>query len=331
MNYRRLGSSDLDVSAMAFGAWQLGDPAYWGPDAEADGQAAIDAALDAGITLFDTAESYGAGESERALGRALGANRDRVLIASKVSPDHCAPAGLRAACEASLSRLGTDRIDLYQVHWPCRNVPFEDTYAEMTRLRDEGKIRAIGVSNFGPVDLDTWTACGDCASNQLGYNLMFRAIEHAIVPACIERGIGILVYMPLLQGILTGRWTTVDAVPESRRRTRHFASTRSGVRHGEPGCEDLVAGALAQLRAVADELGQPMANAALAWTLARSGVASVIVGARNPGQLQRNIAALDLALDDATVRRLDAITDPIKERLGPNPDMWCGGDKTRIR
>jgi len=247
MEHRKLGSSDLHVSVLAFGAWQLGDPDYWGAHQAADGEAAVRAAIDAGIDLFDTAEGYGAGESERALGRALGSKRDKVLIASKVSASHCAPHRLRNACENSLRNLATDRIDLYQIHWPFRDVPFQDAYAEMARLKEEGKIREIGLSNFGPKDIDAWMAAGTCASNQLGYNLAFRAIENEIVPACTDHRLGILAYMPLLQGILAYRWQSPDELPPSRRRTRHFScataspavssssSTRSSVSTKWPG------------------------------------------------------------------------------------------------
>ena len=331
MHYRKLGSSDIEVSVVAFGAWQLGDAGYWGADAETDGQGAVDAAIDAGITLFDTAEGYGKGASERALGKALGTKRDQVLIASKVSSDNCAPEKLRASCESSLERLGTDRIDLYQVHWPCRDVPFEDTYAQMVRLRDEGKIRHIGVSNFGPVDLDRWMDKGACVSNQMGYNLIFRAIEHQAVPACLRHDLAVLAYMPLHQGLLTGRWKTVDAIPANRRRTRHFATEREGVRHGEPGCEAALIEALHGIAGVAGELGQPVANVAMAWCIAQAGVASIIVGARKPQQVLRNIPASDLVLDHQTVDALSRITEPLKQHFGTNCDMWCGEQKSRIQ
>ncbi len=330
MNYRTLGSSDLEVSVLAFGAWQIGDSTYWGESAETDADAAVAAAVDAGITLFDTAEGYGGGRSEEVLGKALAPYRDKVLIASKVSPDHLAPADLRSACEASLMRLGTDVIDLYQVHWPCAPEGFTDAWGEMNRLKQEGKIRHIGVSNFGPSHLDDWAAAGGCVSDQLGYNLLFRAVEHAIVPACQKHGAGILAYMPLLQGILAGRWDSVDAIPASRRRTRHFAAEREGVRHGEAGCEDLFVETLAGIRAVAERIGEPMANVAIAWTIAKPSVSSVLVGARNPAQITRNLAAVELVLSKEMLAELSRITEPMKERLGTNADMWCGGAEARI-
>jgi len=331
MMYRKLGHSDLEVSVLSFGAWQLGDTGYWGADDEADAEAAVRTALDDGINLFDTAESYGGGESERILGQALGPRRHEALIASKVSPNHAPPRDLRRSCEQSLMRLGTDVIDLYQIHWPCRDVPFEDAYGEMARLREEGKIRAIGVSNFGAKDLDAWMACGTCCSNQLGYNLLFRAIELEIMPACARHGVGVLAYMPLLQGLLAGRWRSVGDVPPNRRRTRHFAGTREGARHGESGREQLTFDALDQIRAVADRLGRPMANVAIAWLIANEAVSSVIVGARNPNQVHRNAEAAGTVLDGEVIEELNAIADPLKEYFGANADMWLPAAESRIQ
>ena len=331
MECRPLGSSGLEASILAFGAWSLGDPGYWGQDSQADGEGAVHAAIDAGINLFDTAEMYGAGESERALGRALRGKRGQVLVASKVQPDHCAPDRLRVACETSLKRLSTEWIDLYQVHWPCRDVPFEDTYGELARLRDEGKIRVIGVSNFGVRDLDDWMAVGDAATNQLGYNLVFRAIEWEIVAACLHHGDGMLIYMPLLQGLLSNRWKTADELPPARRRTRHFSSERSEVRHGCPGCEDLLFETLRRLGETAEGLGLSPATVALAWVAAQPGVASVIVGARNPAQLLRNVEAAELVLDAPTLAALDEITRPLKEHFGTNADLWQNAERCRIR
>jgi aryl-alcohol dehydrogenase-like predicted oxidoreductase len=137
--------------------------------------------------------------------------------------------------------------------------------------------------------------------------------------------------MPLLQGILTGRWKSIEEMPQLRRRTRHFACTREGTRHGEPGCETLLMDTLAKLEETAAGIGQPLATVALAWAMARPGVTSVIVGARNPRQLLRNVAAVELDLDTQTMDRLDAITEPLKHQLGTNADMWLGEKDSRIR
>jgi len=331
MQYRQLGASGLEVSVLSFGAWQLGDPAYWGHGTDEDGAAAVHAALDLGINLFDTAEGYGNGESETALGKALGSKRRQVFVASKVSADHCAPARLRRSCEDSLRRLKTDVIDLYQVHWPFRDVAFQEAYAALAQLKQEGKIREIGVSNFGKQDLEGWMEHGDCVSDQLAYSLLFRAIEYEIVPACQRHGVGILTYMPLMQGLLAGRWQSAEDVPPNRRRTRHFAPARAEVRHDEPGCESLVFDALHRIRAAAEDVGAPMATVAIGWVMAQPGVSSVIVGARDPKQVERNAEAADRALPEEVLAQLNEIADPIKTALGPNPDLWQTGDDARIR
>lgn len=331
MRYRKLGSSDLEVSIVSLGAWQLGDPAYWGADPEADAQRTLDTALDLGVNLIDTAEMYGAGESERVLGELLGNRRHRVLLASKAWPDKCRPPILRKTCEESLRRLKTDTIDLYQVHWPVRDVLFADVYAELDRLRSEGKIRYIGVSNFGPTDLDAWMAAGSCVSNQLGYNLLFRAVEFDVLPACRKYGLGVLAYMPLMQGLLAGRWQSADAVPKQRRRSRHFSGTREGTRHGEPGCEDLTFSTLRQIRELAQSSGLEMPDLAIGWLVAQPDVTSVLVGARKPEQLRKNLRTVDVALEPTVVEQLDAITRPLKDKLGENPDMWLPYNDRRVR
>ncbi len=331
MQYRPLGASGIRVSVLGFGAWQIGDSQYWGDDAESDAQAAVEAALDAGVNFFDTAEIYGDGASEEALGKALGARRDEVVIASKVAPDHCAPDKLIAACEASLRRLGTDYIDLYQVHWPFHDPSFEEAYGALDRLRHEGKIRAIGVSNFGKQDLTDWLAIGDAASNQVGYNLVFRAAEYDIAPLCRRNDVAVIAYMPLMQGLLSGRWEKVEDIPLARRRTRHFSSKREGTRHGERGCERLLMETLGELRCFADAIGLPLATVALCWLLAQPGVSSAIIGARKPQQVVRNIQAAELDIGPAAIAQINEISAPLKRALGPNADMWESEENARIR
>ncbi len=331
MQYRKLSGINLDVSVIAFGAWQLGDVGFWGETDAAEAERTVHAALDAGITLFDTAEMYGDGESERVLGKALGSRRGDVMLASKVWPENCAAGALRKSCEASLRRLGTDYLDLYQIHWPIRNVPVEEAYAEMMSLQAEGKIRAIGVSNFGPADLSAWSAHADCVSNQVAYNLAFRAVEFEIVPACREQGVGLLAYMPLMQGLLAGAWDTVGDIPLMRRRTRQFSSTREGTRHSEPGCETELFEMLAGLRRIANELGASMADVSIAWLIAQPGVTTAIIGARRSDQLQRNLRGVSLEIPADVMSELDRISMPIKTHLGANADLWNSGDDSRIR
>lgn len=332
MQYRQLGEKGPEVSVITFGAWQIGDETFWGPKDEADAERAIAVALDHGINLFDTAEIYGGGESERVLGRTLGSRRDSVLIASKVSPDHCTPDALRRACEDSLCRLGTDRIDLYQIHWPFRQVPFAEAWDVLHRLREEGKIRWIGLSNFGPMDIADWFDAGaDAVSDQIGYNLLFRAPEYEIIPACRRYRLGVLAYMSLMQGLLADRWETIEKIPMPRRRTRHFSGHREGTRHGEEGHERLLQETLEDLREVARMLELPMAVMVLNWLLHQPGVTSVILGARDPAQLEANLRAAEIDIGPAAVAQLNEISYPLKRAMGRNCDMWQNEATSRIR
>ncbi|MFW6060296.1 MAG: aldo/keto reductase [Phycisphaeraceae bacterium] len=330
MQYRTLGRTDIEVSTVAMGCWAIVGDGTWGPQDEQDAIDAIRAALDAGITFFDTAEAYGDGDSEKLLARGLADQRDRAVIASKVSPSNLNAADLRRACERSLKHLGTDYIDLYQVHWPNWDVPIDETFGALEKLRDQGKIRAIGVSNFGPKDLSEAINQARIESNQVAYNLLLRGVEHGIQPMCAEHGIAILPYSPLAQGLLTGKFRTADEVPEGRARTRHFAADRPQARHGEPGCERETFAAIDGIRAVSARIGQPMGRVALAWLLHQPAVASVLAGARNPAQARENAQAADVTLSDEVLRELDELTQPVKRHLGANPDPWQPAE-TRMR
>ncbi|MFN2225232.1 MAG: aldo/keto reductase [Anaerolineae bacterium] len=333
MLYRELGRSGVRVSALAMGCWALADAATWGPQSEADSIATVHAALDLGIDTFDTAEGYGGGESEVVLGRALRGRREQVVIATKVSRSNLSAESVRQACEDSLARLGTDYIDLYQVHWPSRSVLLEETLGALEDLQDEGKVRAVGVCNFGVGDLSELAATAGAqrpvVSNQLPYSLLWRAVEYEIRPACVDAGLGILCYSPLSQGLLTGKYRSPGDVPEGRARTRLFSSRRPQARHGEPGAEEEVFRALVEIEGICDEGGWPMASVALAWLLQQPGVTSVIAGARTPDQIRQTAQAADLNLAPETVARLSAATDEVKHLIGPNADMWQSESRFR--
>jgi len=330
MQYRKLGRTDIDVSTVAFGCWAIVGGFTWGDQDEADSLAALRAAHDAGVTFFDTAEGYGGGASEQLLGRALGDVRDGIVIASKASRSHHQPDDLREACERSLQNLGTDRIDLYQLHWPNWDVPFAETVGILDELKAAGKILSYGVSNFGPRDLGDILATGcPIQSNQVAYNLLFRAVEYDIQPICVREGIGILCYSPMMQGLLTGKFASPDDVPADRARTRHYSCDRPDARHGEPGAEAETFAAIAAVREVAEGLGAPMADVSLAWLLAQDAVTCVIAGGRNAAQATANAAAADLVLPQDALDRLTAATEGLKQALGPNADMWQ--TESRIR
>ena len=322
MRYRQLGRTDMQVSVICQGGWSIAGGRTWGRQDRGDSVAAIRAALDGGINFFDTAEAYGAGESERIFGEVLAGRRKEVILATKVSRDHLRAEQVRRCCADSLRRLRTDYIDLYQVHWPSPDVPLAETMEAMEQLRAEGKVRAVGVSNFGAGYLAELLDLGRVEADQVCYSLLWRAVEHEVQPLCAANDVGICCYSPLCQGLLTGKFATPDDVPAGRARMRLFSGDRPESRHGEPGCEELTFEAIRRVRRIAEDLGRPMAQVALAWLLARAGVASVIAGGRNARQVRENAAAGDLELPSEAVQRLAEATDALKARVGANADLW---------
>lgn len=329
VEYRTLGRTDIRVSEIALGCWPFAGGAYWGDQDDAQSIATVHAALDAGITFFDTAEGYEDGESERVLGRALAGRRSEAVIATKVSRGNLLPGDVALACDRSLRHLGTDYIDLYQIHWPNHDVPLADTVGALERLKEQGKVRAIGVSNFAVGDLGEILSLGECVTDQLPFSLLWRVIERRIQPLCVERGVGIICYSPLAQGLLTGRYRTADEVPEGLAQSRWYAGTRPATNHDEPGLETEVFAAIARLSGLAEEAGMPLAIMALAWVRAQPGVTSFLVGARNPEELAWNLPAIDARLSPDMLARLSEATEEVKQKLGDNPDMWLAPGRMR--
>ncbi|MEM2936777.1 MAG: aldo/keto reductase [Candidatus Bathyarchaeia archaeon] len=291
MERRRCGKSDIDISVLGIGCWSFGGGDYWGPQDQRDVEAVVQAALDCGINYFDTAETYNDGRGEESLGKALKGRRHEAVIGTKVSPGNTKPSVLREHCEASLRRLQTEYIDIYMIHWPIPDhKQAKDAFKTLIELQSEGKIRSIGVSNHGVQQLSEAMDTGARIDvDQLCYNLLSRAIEVDVLPFLRQHEIGVLAYMPLLQGILTGKYCTADEVPPVRARTRHFRGNRPGSRHGEAGAEEELFEALDGIREAALNEGIPMSQLALAWVMAKPGVTSVLAGTRNLLQLQENI------------------------------------------
>lgn len=329
MKYNMLGTSGIEVSEYTLGCWPFAGGDVWGDQDDGDSIGAVHAALDGGINFFDTAEGYGAGRSEEVLGKALAGRRGQAVIASKVGDGHLSPENVRNSCENSLSRLGTDYIDLYLIHWPNHDIPIADTMAALQALVDEGKVRSLGVCNFGVRDLADLLEVGHIEVNQLPYSLLWRPIEFEIFPKCNRHGIGLMTYSPLMQGLLTGRYSSADDVPDGLARSRHFASTRPQAQHGQQGMETELFDVIDRYRDICRRIGQPMAHVALAWVRAHEGVSSVLVGARNTDEVALNLPAFDLTLPTGVIEELDGLTEGIKRNLGSNPDMWRGENRMR--
>ena len=331
MEYRQLGRTNLQVSKIGLGCWAFAGGQLWGEQPQSEINDIVAAAVDTGINLLDTAEAYGEGLSEQRLAEALGNHRDKVLLATKVSGRQISAGTIREACEASLRRLRTDTIDIYQIHWPQRDVPLAETLGEFEKLQDAGKIRTFGVSNYGPLDMNDLVKAGRAESNQLLYSLVTRQIEDEVVTKCIAQEMSILCYSPLAQGLLTGRWKTLEEVPPHRMRNRLYSSKRPATKHDEAGCEEELLAALQAIREICEELGQPMAVVSLAWCLHKRGVSSVLAGARSVKQVQSNVCAAELKLSDDLAGRLDEATAPVKAKLGSNHDILYGKERSRCR
>jgi aryl-alcohol dehydrogenase-like predicted oxidoreductase len=323
MNQRALGNSLVRVAPVGLGCMSLCGNMTYDDIPETQAIDTVHAAIDAGVTLFDTAPMYGDGESERRLGLALaGGTRDRVVVADKVSSNAMRHDEVLRGVETSLKLLRTDRIDLLQIHWPSSDVPVDETMRAMETLVSSGKVRALGVCNFGPSDLANVLEKHRVETNQIPYNLLLRAPEYELRELCAERNVGILCYSPLAQGLLTGRYRSADDVPAGRARTRHFARTRPQARHSEPGCERETFAAVARVQQICDDIGQAMADVALAWLLHQPAVACVLAGASRPEQIKRNVEAARIELSRDVLERLDEATNEVKQKLGPNVDPW---------
>jgi aryl-alcohol dehydrogenase-like predicted oxidoreductase len=311
-----LGSQGPEISVIGFGAWEAGGD-MWGPNPPEDEVVAtIRTALDAGMTWLDTAEVYGRGTSEELVRRALEGARDGVFLATKVAPK---PSGtgfraeeVREACQASLKRLGTDRIDLYQLHWPDRTgVPVEETWGGMAGLVEEGLVRFIGVSNFGQEAIERCLAVRHVDSLQPEFSLLI--LDHReLIRWCGDRGIGVVAYGPLAFGLLTGAIST-----ETRFDERDWRSGTMGMGNYQrlfaPGKIERSLAVVDGLRPIAERLGVTVAQLALAWVWHQPGVTAAIAGSRNAKHVQDNAGAGEVELDGATLAEIEALTP-----LGPN-------------
>lgn len=350
MELRRCGKSNLQLSALGLGCWSFGGGAYWGQTNQEDVNAVVRRSVELGVTYFDAAEAYNDGRSEESLGQALRSlPRDRLVIGTKVSPSNCYANTLPQHCEASLRRLGLDYVDLYMIHWPIhphsirhfthdeaiiRNPPtVEEAFGALARLREQGKIRHIGVSNFGsPRLMEALRVCPDIVANQLVYNVLTRAIELESLPQCRMLGVGVIGYMTLLQGLLADLYPTLADVPPHQARTRHFHRSRSPLsRHGEEGAEAETNAALAGIRTIAKDCGMTMAEIATKWALAGQGITCCLIGARSVRKLEENVRAATEPLPASVRDRLNRITQPVLDRLGNSLDCYesFANDRTR--
>lgn len=327
MMTRSLGPSGIEASAVGLGTWAIGGW-MWGGTDDAAAEDAIRAALDEGVTLIDTAPAYGLGHAEEVVGRAIRGRRDSVVLATKCGlvwhatrgpyfftqadrPVHrdLSPAAIRHEVEASLRRLGTDRIDLYITHWQDPTVPISDTVGALEDLRAAGKIRAFAASNTSPADVEAYRAAGPIAAVQEEYSMVARRIEATHLPLCRDAGIAVMGYSVLGLGLLSGRISAgrTFAGDDQRRDDPRFG----------PDSLARVERLMAVIRPIADGHGASPSQVVIAWTLSRPGLTHALCGARNPAQARDNAAAgrLRLAGDE-----IATITRAVEEHLRTPPD-----------
>jgi aryl-alcohol dehydrogenase-like predicted oxidoreductase len=312
MKYRKLGKNGPEISVIGFGAWAIGGDwaSGWGDQDDQISSESVRVALDAGVTFYDTAAAYGLGHSEVVIGQALKGARDKVILATKcglvwdengkVSKNGTFDSIIQEA-EASLRRLGTDYIDLYQMHWPDTdlNASAEETMRAMDKLVQDGKIRYVGVSNYNVTQLEESLTVRHVDALQPPYSILRPAAEKELLPFCQEKGIGVVGYSSLTSGLLSGNYTYDTKFNASDWRSRNKAHTGEGLRKNV----DIVE----KLKVIASRLDLTMPQLAVAYTLAHPALTSAIVGVRKPSHITSVLPAVDVKLDDTTLAEIREI------------------------
>ncbi|AFZ23978.1 putative oxidoreductase, aryl-alcohol dehydrogenase like protein [Cylindrospermum stagnale PCC 7417] len=314
---RTLGTSTVQITPILMGTWQAGKRMWVGIE-DADSIKTIRAAYEAGITTIDTAEVYGEGHSEQIVAEAVSDVRDRVEYATKVFANHLKYNQVIEACERSLKNLKTDYIDLYQIHWPSGSfnseiVSIEETMNALNHLKQQGKIRAIGVSNFSSVQLAEAAKYGRIDSLQPPYSLFWRQVEKDAMPYCIENNISILAYSSLAQGLLTGKFAPGHKFEPEDNRSKNKLFQGENFERAQQ--------ALDKLRPIADRHNCNLAQLAIAWLIAQPQT-QAITGARYPEQATANAQAAEVKLSAAEVAEIDRIGRIVTDHLDDNPLMW---------
>ncbi len=299
---------DKPHSQLGLGCWQFGGNAWVGQD-DADSMKAMEAAFDQGINHFDTATGYGKGHSEEMVGRFIKDKREQLFVATKVGAMAKAEK-YTEGIEASLKRLDTDYVDLYYIHWPKTDVDLRPTMEALEKAREQGKVRAIGVSNFSPEQMDQIAEVGTINAHQLCYNLVWRYDEKDVIPYCRKHDIAIVTYSSIAQGILTGKFPREPKFEEG--------DVRASTIHFDPEVWPKVYEGVEKLKAVAQRAGRPLVDLAIRWVAAQEGVANVLVGVRNDKQLKQNVEAMSGEVSDDVLAELTRISDQIASDI---PDV----------
>ncbi len=323
MKKSELRKSGIMVSGLALGTWAYSGAAIWGASDNAAAQKTIHFALEHGVNLIDTADRYGDGKSEEVVGEALKGCRDKAVLATKVYTDKLRYDDVIACCEASLKRLQTDYIDLYQIHWPTPDIPVAETFRAFEDLKKAGKIRIAGVCNAGKRCAAS-LADYEVAMNQLPYSLIWRIIEKEVVPASVAAGIPVCAYSPLAQGLLTGKFRRIEDVPVTRRETRFYRTGQTPCRHNDPGFEDEIFEFIGVLMAFCEKHGFSPAQVAMNFLKRQDFVQTILVGARTIAQMEQNLGAYETEIPSELMEEIEKASEPLKAIMGENADMWQG-------
>lgn len=314
MKKNKLGKFGPEITTIGLGTWALGGDNWqfsWGSQDDQDSLKAISKSLDMGINWIDTAAVYGLGHAEKLLGQALQGRRQEVFVATKGglawnekgnTYRDSSPANLRKECENSLQRLKTDYIDLYQIHWPDAKISFETSWAEMMKLKQEGKIRFAGVSNYNVKMLETCQQVGHVDSLQPPYNLVNRYVEKEILPWAAQNGTGVLAYSPAASGMLSGKYSMAEvaALPENDWRKKHN-------HHFDEEQLAKIFSFVAELKIFAKQKDIQVFDLAIAWVLHHPAITAAIVGARNAQQAEQNILGSGVELSPNDLEQIDKI------------------------
>lgn len=313
MEQRRLGRSPVSVSQIGLGTWGMSG-AFWGAADDAESIRVIHRALDLGVTLIDTAEAYGQGHAEEVVGKALAGRRQQAVIATKVMASHLDPEELERALEGSLKRLQTDYVEVYFIHWPNPDFPIGPTMEALERLRAQGRIQAVGASNFGPEELDQAREYGTIDVLQPPYNMLWRSIEAQTLPYCRQHGIGVMPYSGLAQGLLTGTLSrnTVFVEGDQRRTTVLF----------QLGPYEHALDAVEGLRPIAAKYGKSVAQLAIQWVSSRPGVSAPLLGARTVREMRENAGSVGWTIEPDDLAAMDRLTIPVWDEIAEKGDMF---------
>ncbi|MFO7637334.1 MAG: aldo/keto reductase [Clostridia bacterium] len=290
MEYRRLGDTDMMVSAVTFGCWAVGAGAEWGnPLSDGAYARTLETAVSNGINFFDTASAYGMGHSEEVVGRTLGKVREKVFISSKASAAGLVRDHAEASVDASLKRLGTSYIDVYFIHWPHPDIPVEEPVEQLMKLKEAGKIRAIGVSNFTLAHMKRAVKAGKIDVLQPCYSLYWRHIEKDLLGFCRDKGIGVITYSSIAQGLLTGKFNRDWKFDDTDMR-------KDGIPLFQGDVYQKALENTGKIMEIGKKYGKTGAQTAINWLIHTEGVTSAIVGAKTPEQVLENVGACGFSL-----------------------------------